>query len=284
MNAVGSLLFQTLLLYSSLQIEHILTAALQKKMGVWPSLNSFPPPSSFCLAAIVQSLLPAVWVIFPLKAFASHLSRLALPSLAHSCTLFPSALSSPTRWKTHLSNTGRSPRHLSSSPVAKNRALLCKQVCQDCTSSASCSFFFSSLSRGGRSNSCWVSAWQNQLWFFEASAQICHPKNVNYQEGLLIPGSSNHSSPTMSSPDLHFGELVVVCVKFLQLKLKWRQSVNPQGCTGWITFCHLTAAWMPIQPWVAVAWHSLVDGPLMLLQSLEQHAKEEVEETEEVEE
>lgn len=284
MNAVGSLLFQTLLLYSSLQIEHILTAALQKKMGVWPSLNFFPLPPPSVWQRSFSLFSPRCESFFLSKRLPRTFPGWLSPPLLTPAHFFP--LRSPFQrgekhtYQIQVGRHGISHPHqlLRTEHFYANKFVRIVRVLHPVA------FFFSSLSWGGRSNSCWVSAWQNQLWFFEASAQICHPKNVNYQEGLLIPGSSNHSSPTMSSPDLHFGESVVVCVKFLQLKLKWRQSVNPQGCTGWITFCHFTAAWMPIQPWVAVAWHSLVDGPLMLLQSLEQHAKEEVEETEEVEE
>lgn len=82
--------------------------------------------SSFCLAESAHFLPVAMQVCFPLTA--SHLPSPALPSPLRSGWLFSSSLLSPTRWKTHLSNTGRSSHHLSSSPVAKNEALLCKQV------------------------------------------------------------------------------------------------------------------------------------------------------------
>lgn len=192
-------------------------------MAVWPNLTFFslPPPSVWQRSlSLFSSLRESFFLSKHLpRTFPGWLASLLFPP-AH---FFPSALFSPTRWKTHLSNTGRSPRQLSSSSVAKNEAFLSKQVCQERMSAASCTFFFFLFPS-------FKSRWQKQQLL---SACVTKPakliqssdlfqKSVNQLEEL--PGSNNYSSLTMISPALYLREsikkrrTVLVSVKFLVLQ------------------------------------------------------------------
>lgn len=93
------------------------------------SLYSFFILAEFCQFLLSVFLSSVRLLCFPLTAFASHLLMArSSPPLFPLSDFFPSVLLSPTTWKTHLSNTGRSSHRLSSSSVAKYEALWCKQV------------------------------------------------------------------------------------------------------------------------------------------------------------